>query len=363
VRALPIGRASTAVVLVAAAFASCGGPSPSDEDGDGSGDGGTGGARCLENADCPEGWSCRAGECRRDASDGDAGGEDGEGGIGASGAAATSGDGGSAGAGTTGGTSGATGGTSGATGGSSGAAGAGPSGGIGQSGSAPGGMAGIGGGAGASGGSAGSLVAGSAGVAGGGMGGSSGGRGGSGGAGGGSIGLPFFEDFESGDDGWDSSSDWNLVIDGSTVYEQPLIVTGQFRSTFPGSPSLTNFSISARIRIVMVVTPGPESWAAVCRLVNSQNYYCFAIREDGSFGIRRRVNNVGSWLNTGTVAAPPQVWEWQSIRFTIVGSTLSGYFNDTLVATATDTSFPTGQLALATYQAQAHFDDVSATVP
>jgi pectate lyase len=50
--------------------------------------------------------------------------------------------------------------------------------------------------------------------------------------------------------------------------------------------------------------------------------------------------------------------QWYNVTFSVIGSSLKLYVNDTLQLSATDTKFTAGQIGVGTYYSTAEFDDI-----
>jgi hypothetical protein len=346
VRLRPIStRNALAMGFLLASAAMCS-ESQKDEDGD-AGAGGEG----LDSSGgrATGGSSARGGSGGSVAPPGGEGGENSEGGDGP-------------GLGGTAGESGQSNGGSAGSGGSEGGAGSGSGG---TSGSASGGI----------GGSAGST----AGAMSGGTGGANGGRGGAsgsggasgagmGGTGGGGAGgsVLFFDDFETGTDGWTPtpSGAWSTLTDGSTVYA----ATGapantSARSATAGDLSWTNVAVDARVKITSFVGFSSSYFAGLCvRYQSASSYACMALRSDGSVAFRVNGSNTASYMPGGGITTGV----WYTLRVVAIGNNITGYVNGAEVPASTRVTSgapASGMIALSVPATNAVFDDVRVTVP
>jgi hypothetical protein len=275
------------------------------------------------------------------------GGTSGTGGSDAEGGTSSAGTGGASSSGGAGGTS-ASGGT-GANGGSGGIA-SGGSGGI-----ASGGTTGSGGTGGAStGGTGGSATGGSGGSA-------TGGAGGTGGVVGTSA---FFDDFESGTDGWVAvpADGWSIVSDGTNVYKQSTLDT-LFRVSAAGVVDWTDQVVEAKIKVLGFQGSGSSYYAAVYgRFKDMDNHYYMSIDSYGKIKIRKKSfgNNTSITSEAPVVAA---LNTWYTFKLEITGSSLKAYVDGTPVLVATDPDVASGGIAVGTKNASAEFDDVRVSVP
>jgi pectate lyase len=62
-------------------------------------------------------------------------------------------------------------------------------------------------------------------------------------------------------------------------------------------------------------------------------------------------------------AAPIAIGEWQTLRLAAVGESLKVYLNGRPILQATDATFPTGSIGLATSSASAEFDELLVIAP
>ena len=176
----------------------------------------------------------------------------------------------------------------------------------------------------------------------------------------------YTDDFEDGNTtGWTrSGGSWSVVADGTSVASlgDKSAASAVFRQTstssdaraLAGQNSWTNYAAQARVKPLVY---NGNAVGVIARASSSTNYYGFSIT--GSQGrLLKRVNGTVTTIATGAVSVP--VNTWATVRLETSGSTLRGFVNGTLVATATDATFASGRLGLLATSASASFDDVTA---
>jgi hypothetical protein len=253
----------------------------------------------------------------------------------------------------------------GGSGGSAGSGGSSGKGGSGGSAAGSGGSSGKGGSGGSAAGSSGSSGKGGSGGSAAGSGGSSG-KGGSGGMGppGGTDLLN--EDFESGTDGWSilgTASDWALVMDGTQAYgAMNAPGSNTFRAARAGSTSWTDVRVEGRIKVTSLNGSQSDRFAGLCVRVQSATVYtCLALRSDSKLAIRYREQD-GSGMNSTSVNFTVALDTWYDAVIEIVGSTVTGSVNGTMVS-QTGITTTSGNIALAVPGINARFDDIVVTTP
>jgi hypothetical protein len=182
-----------------------------------------------------------------------------------------------------------------------------------------------------------------------------------------SGGVLFSDNFETGNASqWTPSmpADWQVVADSTLVYKRSGAITSGNTAT-AGDPTWRDVIIDARINVVSFVGTTFSYLAGVCGRVNLTtpgNYYCLILREDGRLSIRRSINYSATFLAT-TNGAVISSNTWYSVRFSLIGTTLTAYLNGTQMLTTTDSTFASGSIGLTTDGANAEFDDINVTSP
>ncbi len=218
-----------------------------------------------------------------------------------------------------------------------------------------------------------SIVSGSGGTADGGSAGAAGTSDGCPGAAGAGIGAAqgtvlFFDDFEEGAaSNWIRSpnnvGDWSIVCDDSLVYRQNT-QTDDFRVSVAGSVDWTDQVVEARVKVLSFATGSPSYLVGVYgRFKDLDNHYYVALRYDGRIGIRMKLNGSNTTLDGTAVDAGITTDTWYVVKLEIIGSTLNAYIDGALLATATESSIPSGGVAVGATNSTAEFDDVRVTAP
>lgn len=174
--------------------------------------------------------------------------------------------------------------------------------------------------------------------------------------------ILFRDDFESGADQWSvQSGAWSVVVDGTQVYSQA-IATDFTRSVISNTQTFgwTDYAFQARVKPM-----GGQYAMVMVRYQNAANHYFMNLRTDnGKIEIKKMANgSSGSALKS--VSAGITAGTWYTAELEVVGTTLRGYLNGTLVITATDPlvtpPFVTGGVGVGTLNAGAEFDDAFVT--
>jgi pectate lyase len=172
-----------------------------------------------------------------------------------------------------------------------------------------------------------------------------------------SAATPFADDFEDGvADGWTSSGgSWSVVTDGSRAYLQGG-TSADARALVGGAWSAQ--AVRARVKPTGFGGSGRQV-AVLARAQNTSDYYYLALSNAGSAVLGRRSGGTFKTLASAPAAVP--VGTWQTLRLEAFGSTLRGFVGNVNLVTATDGTFPSGRVGLATYFAAAAFDDLVVT--
>jgi hypothetical protein len=183
------------------------------------------------------------------------------------------------------------------------------------------------------------------------------------GAGGASGTVLFSDDFEDGSTtGWvtsGSGATWAITTDGTKVYAQTAQAGSTLLVSAAGSMSWTDQVVQARVKINAFSGMSTSYDVGIFARYNGTGYYSLIVHTDGSVAIRKDKTTLGNATAVGVVA----VGTWYTLRLSVVGSTLTGYVNDVLQLTETDSSYTSGQMAVSMQSATAEFDDVKVTSP
>lgn len=166
----------------------------------------------------------------------------------------------------------------------------------------------------------------------------------------------FAEDFEDGvADGWTrSGGSWSVVTDGSRAYQQGGTSTDA-RALVGGAWSAQ--AVRARVKPGGFNGSGRHV-AVLARAQNTSSYYYLGL-SNSSVVLGRRSG--GGFTALASAPASVPIGTWQTLRLEAFGSTLRGFVGNTQVVTATDGTFASGRVGLATYFAAATFDDLLVT--
>ncbi len=177
----------------------------------------------------------------------------------------------------------------------------------------------------------------------------------------------FMDDFETGNASrWFASAGaaWSVVTDGSMVYKEGSALSTTTRLASAGAATLTNIAVEARVKVLQFSGQSSSYQAMViARLMDASTYYFAALDSQGRVAIKKNTSSASNMTIGSAVAAGIATNTWYTVKFQVVGSTLSLYVDGTLRATQTDTDIPAGAFGLGTRNATAVFDDVRVTVP
>lgn len=191
--------------------------------------------------------------------------------------------------------------------------------------------------------------------------------GGAGGAGGMGDYL-FFEDFESGDDPWESSatSDWSIIQDddGSMVYANDDLVN-QPTVAFVSGGCWTDVVIEARVKVTHFGGMSTTYFAGPCLRVLLENgdesFYALGLRGDGGSGLVRVTQGRRSNIQSGDADTSEDTW--YDLRLEAVGTSLRGYLDGEEIVDDSDSQHTYGSIGVCVQNAEARFDDIRVTLP
>ncbi len=179
--------------------------------------------------------------------------------------------------------------------------------------------------------------------------------------------LLFSDDFETSNaEDWiaNTTGDWSIVSDGSNVYQLGTL-SNNLRVAVAGDGAWTDLVVQAKVKILSFGGQSTSYLVGVyARFTDVDNHYYVALREDGRLAIRRRVAGSNMTIDSA-VDAGIVTDTWYTVRFEVVGSTLSAYLDDDTVplVTVQDSSLPMGAIGVGSTNATAVFDDVVVTAP
>ncbi len=169
------------------------------------------------------------------------------------------------------------------------------------------------------------------------------------------------DDFADGNaTGWTATpaANWSIVADtGDNAYKFDFDWNNQTGLSTAGSATWANYTLSTEFKITDF-----QAWSETrffVRYVNSSNYYCLEVRENG--GSRRLVlvrvaSGVVTDLQTYYTTINPNTW--YALTLTANGSSISATLNGTPAIQVTDTTLTTGMIGLGAWKQDVLFDNV-----
>jgi pectate lyase len=185
---------------------------------------------------------------------------------------------------------------------------------------------------------------------------------------GGGTGAIFSDNFESGVGKWltDGPGTASIASDGSSVYDLSCLMSKVFLAA-AGDIGWTNVAVQARIKILSFSGSSSSYYAGLCaRVQDANNYYCVTLRSDAKVAIRGDIGGSSNSLGS-SVSYAVTTGTWFTVQLQVIGSTITASINGTPVLpktgdpAITDSSLASGGIALIVDNADAEFDDVSAT--
>ncbi|TDB74750.1 polysaccharide lyase family 1 protein [Micromonospora sp. KC723] len=168
----------------------------------------------------------------------------------------------------------------------------------------------------------------------------------------------FGDDFQDANaTGWSSSGgSWSVVNDGSLVYRQSS--TGSDAKAQAGS-TWSDQTVQARVKPITWSSGSGRLVGVIGRAQTMTSYYYLALTNGNQVVLGKRTSGGHT-----TLASAPSVVStgtWYTLRLEAFGSQLRGYVNGQQVVSASDGTFNSGRIGLATLYASASFDDVLVT--
>ena len=190
------------------------------------------------------------------------------------------------------------------------------------------------------------------------------GRGGTTGSAGSVGGVLFSDDFETGTDGWDftlAAAPPAVVMDGSKVLNISETAGDQALGAV-GSPTWTNFSVEAKVKVTAFTGTSSSDGVAICaRLSGAEVFYYFAIQANDMKG-KIKINNSGNSSLSSSFDAGFVMNTWITMRLDVQGNTLTAYVNGIMRSTFTVTDsgqmLTMGGTGFMVQRANALFDDI-----
>nr|MDT0663263.1 pectate lyase [Micromonospora sp. DSM 115978] len=168
----------------------------------------------------------------------------------------------------------------------------------------------------------------------------------------------FSDDFEDGNAaGWTTSGgSWSVATDGSRVYRQG--GTSSDARALTGTASWTDYSVQATVK--PTAFSGSNRFVAVlARVQSNTSYYYLALRSNNTVELKRLTGGSSTTIDTASLSV--SVGTTYTLRLDVVGSTLRGYVNGSLLTEGTDTRYGAGRIGVATFYTAANFDNVLAS--
>lgn len=184
-----------------------------------------------------------------------------------------------------------------------------------------------------------------------------------------SEGMPvvYEDDFSQPDTGWNLDSDSSVA---RNLDDGELSITVNDTQTDAWSTHSTALrDVVLEVDAHKVAGPDMNNYGIICRYRDSDNYYFLQYGSDGTYAVTRYLNGEASmlveWARTEAVKSGEAV---NRLRGECVGSTISLYVNDTLLAGVEDDALSYGKIALAvgTYDeggVQVKFDNLIVRSP
>lgn len=178
---------------------------------------------------------------------------------------------------------------------------------------------------------------------------------GSGGGSSQSSNILFKDDFSSSSSGWDSVSDDTGLTDyKDNAYQIQVNTIGEHKNGMDmwANPGLS-FDGDVRVEVDATKSGGPDNndMGVICRYSKNNdnyNFYFFLISSDGYVGISK-MENSQSKVISGEKLVPSDTVKINAtnhIRADCIGSKLTLYVNGKKAASATDTSYTSGDVGL-----------------
>jgi hypothetical protein len=177
--------------------------------------------------------------------------------------------------------------------------------------------------------------------------------------------IYYQDDFSNSSSGWDRAAGTDGVTDYAAGMYRIFSATSDY---YMWATAHRSFPNDVRIEVDATKKAGADQdvFGVLCRYRNEKNFYILMISGDGQAGIAKRTSDADlAMLSGGSMKSDPSIRPGPAtnhLRADCVGSKLSLYVNDTLVAEATDPDFTGGDagLWLGTYDrpgTDLYFDD------
>ncbi len=162
-------------------------------------------------------------------------------------------------------------------------------------------------------------------------------------------GVYYQDDFSNPASGWDRAAGSDGVTDYAAGMYRIFSATSDY---YMWATAHRSFPSDVRIEVDVTKKSGADQdvFGVLCRYRNEKNFYILMISGDGQAGIAKRTSDADLTMLSGeSMKSDPSIRPGPAtnhLRAECVGSKLSLFANDTLVASATDPDFTGGDAGL-----------------
>lgn len=149
---------------------------------------------------------------------------------------------------------------------------------------------------------------------------------------------------------------WSVKTDGASKVLAQSAAVSDWVIAVSGDYKVTDQTVQAKVKL------GAEGEIGIfARVQDLRNYY-FLYLDGSNIVLRGRVDN--SQLTSVKVKTVTVPGTWYTLKLSVVGSTLTGYLDGTMLVTSSDASVKSGGIGVGTGDsASGEFDDVTVTTP
>lgn len=152
-----------------------------------------------------------------------------------------------------------------------------------------------------------------------------------------------------------AGSSFSVATANSRVYRQSS-TTGNAASIWGGTDR-TNQAVQADVKPTAYATSTGDKWfGLVARYIDANNYYYVTMRNNNTVSLRRMLNGVFTSLDSAPL--PITLNSTYRVRLEAIGTRLSVFVDDQLLAEANDSSLTHGQAGVMMYKMRADYDNV-----
>jgi polygalacturonase/uncharacterized protein YjdB len=183
--------------------------------------------------------------------------------------------------------------------------------------------------------------------------------------------VMFHDEFEAGSGQWNllpiagPNGAFSVISDGSQVLKYTAATVGGVialvKDTAWTGVTTGDYYVEARIKPQTNSTTGNKQLYLIARYQDSNNWYAAGLNVQSSTASTTvdiaKMSN-GSLARPAQVKRPISLDTWYTVRFELVGSSLSVYLDGELLRTVTDTAFTAGKIGLWTANKTFEIDDV-----